>query len=79
MDYMGSLTCSSRGFYSIWFIIDRLINSSYFIPVQSFYNTKKLVQFYVREKDHLHEVPLSIISNRGPYSPQAFGGIFRKS
>ena len=50
---------------SIWVIVDRLTKSAHFIPVKVTYNAKKLAKVYISEVVRLHEVPLSIISDRG--------------
>ena len=50
---------------SFWVIVDRLTKSAHFIPVKVTYNVEKLAKLYISEIVRLHEVPHSIISNRG--------------
>ncbi|KAA3470022.1 DNA/RNA polymerases superfamily protein [Gossypium australe] len=50
----------------VWIVIDRLTNSSHFIPVRVDYSLNKLANLYVSEIVRLHRVPLPIISGRDP-------------
>ena len=45
--------------------MDRLTKSAHFVPVQTTYNSEKLVKIYIREIVHLHGFPISIISDHG--------------
>ena len=65
MDFVVGLPKTLGKFDSIWVIVDRLTNSSHFIPVKMTYNAEKLAKLYISEIVRLHGVPLSIISNRG--------------
>lgn len=38
MDFVAGLPYSSRGFDTIWVVVDRLTKSAYFIPVQSLFS-----------------------------------------
>jgi hypothetical protein len=37
MDFIVGLPCTSRGYNSIWVIVDRLTKSAHFIPVATTY------------------------------------------
>ncbi|CAN4096625.1 unnamed protein product [Withania somnifera] len=65
MDFMSGLPRTSRGFDSIWVIVDRSTKSRHFIPTHSSYNAERPARIYIREVVRLHGVPISIISDRG--------------
>ena len=65
MDFVVGLPRTSKGYDSIWVIVDRLIKSAHFIPVNTIYTAKKYVEIYFERIVTLHEVPLTIISDRG--------------
>jgi hypothetical protein len=45
-------------------VVDRLTKSAYFIPVNVRDSMEKMAQIYTQEVVRLHEVPLSIMSDR---------------
>ncbi|XP_070022857.1 uncharacterized protein [Nicotiana sylvestris] len=47
-------------------IVDRITKSAHFIPIVTTYTSERLAQIYIREIARLHDVPVSIISDRGP-------------
>ncbi|CAN4119765.1 unnamed protein product [Withania somnifera] len=65
MDFVSGLSRTSRGFDSIWVIVDRLTKSAHFIPTHSSYSVERSARIYIREVVRLHGVPISIISDRG--------------
>ena len=65
MDFVVGLPKTLGKFDSIWVVVDRLTKSGHFIPVTKEYNAEQLAKVYVKEIVRLHEVPLSIISDRG--------------
>ena len=65
MDFVVGLPNTMGKYDSIWVIVDRLTKSAHFIPVKVTYNAEKLAKLYIWEVVRLHEVPLSIISDRG--------------
>ena len=65
MDLVVGLPKTMGKYDSIWVIVDRLTNSSHFIPVKVTNNAEKLAKIYISEIVRLHGVPLSIISDRG--------------
>ena len=65
VDFMVGLPRTQRGYDSIWVIVDRLTNSSHFLPVKATYSVAQYAQLYIRHIVSLHEVPISIVSDRG--------------
>jgi hypothetical protein len=65
MDFIVGLSLTARKFNSIWVIFDRLTKSAHFIPVNTNYNVQKYAEIYVARVLCLHEVPKTIISDRG--------------
>jgi hypothetical protein len=66
MDFIVGLPTTQRGFDSIWVIVDCLTKSANFIPVKSNYHPHQYADIYFQEVIRLHEVPKSIVSDRGP-------------
>jgi hypothetical protein len=66
MDFIIGLSTTQRGFDSIWVIVDRLTKSAHFIPVKSNYHPHQYADIYFQEVVHIHGVPKSIVSDRGP-------------
>ncbi|KAA3484671.1 DNA/RNA polymerases superfamily protein [Gossypium australe] len=65
MDFVTGLPLSPKKKDVVWVVVDRLTNSSHFIPVSIDYRLDKLAELYVSKIVRLHGVPLSIISDRG--------------
>ena len=65
MDFVVGLPHTSKGYDSIWVIVDRLTKSAHFIPVDTKYIAKKYAEIYFDQIVTLHGVPLTIISDRG--------------
>lgn len=66
MDFVIGLLNTPIGHDTIWVIVDRLMKSSYFIPINISFSLQKLVEIYIHVIVMLHGVPLSIVSNRDP-------------
>ena len=66
MDFAVSLLRTQRGSDAIWVVVDRLIKSAHFIPMRVKDSIDHLADLYVRDIVRLHEVPVSIVSDRDP-------------
>ncbi|KAG8485712.1 hypothetical protein CXB51_019030 [Gossypium anomalum] len=66
MDFVSGLHLTPSKKDSVWVIVDRLTESTHFIPVRTDYSLQKLAKLYVTEIVRLHGVPVSIISDRDP-------------
>ena len=64
MDFITKLPKTSRGYYTIWVIVDRLTKSAHFLPIKETDKMEKLTRTYLKEIVRLHGVPISIISDR---------------
>ena len=62
MNFVVGLPRSRDGYDSIWVIVDMLSKSAHFLLVKASYSVAKL---YVKHIVCLHEVPISIVSDRG--------------
>jgi transposase InsO family protein len=75
MDFITGLPRTSKGYDSIWVIVDRLTKVAHFIPVKTTYKGAQLAELYMARIVCLHGVPKKIISDRG----SQFTSIFWKS
>ena len=57
---------TSRGYDSIWVIVDRLTKSAHFLPIKKTYPLNKFARIYIEEIVKLHGVPASIVSDQDP-------------
>ena len=78
MDFITGLPRTSRQHDSIWVIVDRMTKSSLFFTVKTTYSAEDYVKFYLTKIVRLHGVPLSIISDRGPWFTSHFWKSFQK-
>ena len=65
IDFVVGLPQTLEKFDFIWVIVDILTKSAHFIPVKVDYNAEQLARIYVKKRVRVHDVPLSIISDRG--------------
>jgi hypothetical protein len=65
LDFIVGLPMTAHKFDSIWVIVDRLSKSAHFIPVHTNYNVQKYPGIYIACVLCSHEVPKTIISDRG--------------
>ena len=66
MDFIVGLPPTSKGYDSIWVIVDRLTKSTHFIPVKTGYKSHQYAELYIARIVSLHGIPRTIISDRGP-------------
>ena len=65
MDFIVGLPKTSKGYDSIWVIVDRLTKSAHFLPVKIIFMAKQYAQLYMDRIVSLHGIPKTIISDRG--------------
>jgi hypothetical protein len=66
MDFIVGLPLMSRNHDSIWVVVDRLTKTTRFITINSTYSAKDYAEIYLDCIVRLHEIPKTIISDRGP-------------
>jgi hypothetical protein len=66
MDFITGLPMTQRGHDWMWVIVDRLTKSAHFIPVNSTNRPHEYADMYIAQIVHLHGVPRTIVSDRGP-------------
>ena len=74
MDFLVGLSLTGRKHDSVWVVVDRLTKSAHFLHVRTDYSLDKLAELYLREIVRLHEIPISIISDRDPRFTSRFWG-----
>ncbi|WVZ89889.1 hypothetical protein U9M48_036238 [Paspalum notatum var. saurae] len=65
MDFITGLPKTRDGYDSIWVIVDRLTKSAHFLPVRTRYPVEKYTELYLTRIVCLHDVPTTIVSDRG--------------
>ena len=55
------------GYNAIWMIVDQLSKSAHFLAIRNNFSLDKLAKLYISEIVKLHEVSISIMSDRDPY------------
>jgi hypothetical protein len=65
MDFITRLPRTKSGYDSIWVVVDCLTKVAHFIPVKTTYTSAKLAEIYMKRIVCLHEVPKSIVLDRG--------------
>ena len=65
MDFIIGLPKNSKGYDSIWVIVDRLTKSAHFLPVKTIYRAQHYAKLYISRKLSLHGVQKTIILDCG--------------
>jgi hypothetical protein len=65
MNFIVGLPRISRGYNSIWVIVDRLTKLAHFIPVATTYRVGQYAELYISHIVRYHGIPKTIISDRG--------------
>jgi hypothetical protein len=65
MYFIVGLPRTSRGYNSIWVIVDRLIKSAHFIPVSTTYRVRQYTELYISHIVRYYGFLKTIISDRG--------------
>jgi hypothetical protein len=66
MDFIVGLPKTSKGYDSIWVIVDRLTKTTHFLLVKTYYPVLTYAQLYVARILSLHGVLRTIMSDQGP-------------
>jgi hypothetical protein len=66
MDFLLGFPKGKKGNDAIWVIVDCLTKSMLFLPIKMTDLVDKLAKIYINEVVRLHEIPVSIVSNRDP-------------
>ena len=64
MDFITSLSRTSKKHDSIMVVVDWLSKVAHFIPVKTTYSSSEVAQVFIREIVRLHGVPKKIVSDR---------------
>jgi hypothetical protein len=75
----SQLPRTTKGFDSIWVIIDRLTKIAHFLPVRVKYTVATYAELYIARVLSLHGVPKTIVSDRGPQFISKFWEELHKS
>jgi hypothetical protein len=57
---------TTKGFDSIWVIVDRLTKIGHFLPVKTDHLVVVYAQLYIARILSLHRIPKTIVLDRGP-------------
>jgi hypothetical protein len=79
MDFIVGLPRTTKGYDSIWVIIDRLTKIAHFLPVKTDHPVTVYAQLYIARILSLHGVPKTIVSDRGPQFVSKFWEELHKS
>jgi hypothetical protein len=79
MDFIMGLPRTTKGFDSIWVIIDRLTKTAHFLPIKVKYTVATYAELYIARILSLHGVPKTIVSDRGPQFVSKFWEKLHKS
>ena len=74
MDFVVGLPLTRRKHDLVWVVVDRLTKSAHFLPVRTDYSLDKLTELYIKEIVRLHDILVSIISDRDPRFTLRFWG-----
>jgi hypothetical protein len=66
MDFIVGLPWTAKGFDSVWVIVDRLTKIAHFLPIKTNHPLAVYAQLYIARILSLHEIPKTIVSDRGP-------------
>jgi hypothetical protein len=78
IDFITGLPRTSKGYDSIWVIVDRLAKVAHFIPIKITYKGSQLTELYMARIVCLHGV-LKIVSDRGSQFTSRFWKSFHEN
>jgi hypothetical protein len=79
MDFIVGLPRTTKGFDSIWVIVDRLTKIAHFLPVKTDHPVAIYAQLYIARIFSLLGVPKTIVSDCGPQFVSKFWSELHKS
>ena len=79
MDLVTRLPRSTKGYDSIWVIVDRLTKFAHFLPVRITYTAAQYAKIFLDRIVSLHGVLISIVSDRGTQFTSKFWESFQKA
>jgi hypothetical protein len=79
MDFVVGLPKISKGYDSIWVIVDRLTKTAHFLPVKVKYPVVTYAELYIARILSLHGVPKTIVLDRGTQLVSMFWEELHKS
>jgi hypothetical protein len=68
MDFITKLPRTSKGYDSIWVIVDRLTKATHFILVKTTYKGSQLAELYMAQVMSLHGVPKITLDRRSQFA-----------
>ena len=72
--FCGRVTSDRKKHDAVWVVVDRLTKTAHFLLVRTDCSLDKLTELYIKEIVRLHEIPISIISDRDPRFTSRFWG-----
>nr|UBX54596.1 transposon Ty3-I Gag-Pol polyprotein [Lupinus angustifolius] len=66
MDFVSSFPRTPKGHDIVWVIVDCLMKTAHFLPINMKYSLKRLADLYIKEIVRLYGIPTNIISDRDP-------------
>ena len=72
MDFVFCFPLTQKKYDYVWVIVDKWTKSAHFLPVRLDYSMDRLAELYVNEIVTLHGIPISILSDRDPWSTSRF-------
>ena len=79
MDFVVGLPKTKEAYDAIWVIVDRLTKSAHFLPVRTTYTMDRYAELYVKEIIRLHDVLVSIVSDRDARFTSSFWKSFHRA
>jgi hypothetical protein len=79
MDFIVGLPRNTKGYDSIWVMVDQLTKISHFLPVKTDHPVTVYAQLYIARLLSLHGVPKTIVSDHGSQFVSKFWEELHKS
>ena len=79
MDFVTHLPQTLQRHDAVWVLVDRLTKSAHFLAVRMTFTLEEFYRLHIREIVWLHEVPVSIVSDRDPRFMAHFWKSFQRA